>query len=466
MLATLKGALSTFIREVPLKTTRGPHIRDGMDLKRWMILVVFALGPCVLMTIWNTGLQSFVYASGNPTLMNAYLTTPYFTFAKAHLFEIIKLGLYAFLPVMVISYAVGGFWECVFASARGHEISEGFLVSGMLFALILPSTIPYWMVAVGVSLGIVIGKELFGGSGMNILNPAMLCRCFLFFAFPTKMTGDVWVGTNPTVVRESLLKMDVDGVTQTTPLGILNMSLDIKRIHVDTLACVQGFNVKDTSSIETALKRFNPKLKLRELKPNDAQSFVTTPIQQGGLGLSLDNFASAQEFIKLKYGQGILTNTNFFFGNQLGSMGETSTFACLLGAFVLIGLGVGSWRTMLSVALGAFCCALIFQFGAQFSPWFPAKFDFPAYKQLILGGLAFGLVFMATDPVSSPGLNLGKWVYGLTIGVFVIVIRLINPAFPEGVMLAVLFGNVFAPLIDHLTLKRLRRGRFARTAAG
>ncbi|MCH9614888.1 MAG: Na(+)-translocating NADH-quinone reductase subunit B [Chlamydiia bacterium] len=465
MLNTLRQALTTFMREVPLKTKKGPHIRDGMDLKRLMILVVFALVPCVLMAIWNTGLQKFVYASGDSALMNDYLTAPYFEFAfrQGHFLEILKLGLYAFLPVMIVSYAIGGFWECLFASIRGHEISEGFLVSGILFALILPPTIPYWMVAVGVSLGIVIGKEVFGGSGMNILNPAMLCRCFLFFAFPTKMTGDVWVGTNPTVVRESLLAMDVDGVTQTTPLGILNMSSDIKRIHVDTLAFVNGYSKDNQKTLEAALKKYDSTLTLSTLTPSETQAFVTAPFTQSGLGLSLDNFTTAGEFVKLKYGDAHYTNENFFFGNMLGSMGETSTFACLLGALLLIGVGIGSWRTMLAVALGAFCCALLFQYGSKFSLWFPAKFDFPAYKHLLLGGLAFGLVFMATDPVSSPGLNLGKWIYGLIIGTFVIVIRLINPAFPEGVMLAVLFGNVFAPLIDHLTLKRLRRGRLARS---
>ena len=243
-------ATDTFLYEAPINTTRAPHIRDAVDIKRWMVLVVIALIPCILMAIWNTGLQSFVYSSGDYNLMNEYLSSAtsfssYFDFAAKdnRYLTILKLGLIAFIPLVFISYAVGGIWEAIFACVRGHEISEGFLVTGILYVLILPPTIPYWMAAVGVSVGVVLSKEVFGGSGMNIVNPALACRAFLFFAFPGKMSGDVWVGTNPTVVRESLVKMNqdahttaLDGYTQATKLAQYNITHEIKRIHVDAIA--------------------------------------------------------------------------------------------------------------------------------------------------------------------------------------------------------------------------------------
>lgn len=255
-LRPLFSALDTFCFEPKIQTKKGPHIRDSIDLKRWMFIVVVALLPCTLMAIWNTGLQQFVYGSSSLKIMNEYASLPYLTFAfqKGYALTILKLGLISFVPIMILCYAVGGLWEGFFACVRGHEISEGFLVTGLLIALILPPTIPYWMVVVGVSMGIVLGKELFGGTGMNILNPALITRSFLFFTYPTKLSGNVWVGTNPTTIRTSLLKINqesinqpidsvtqasetlVDGYTQSTPLGIFNVSTDIKRIHVDAIA--------------------------------------------------------------------------------------------------------------------------------------------------------------------------------------------------------------------------------------
>lgn len=459
-LKVLITALDTFLFEANIKTHRGPHIRDALDVKRWMVMVVFALTPCALMAIWNTGVQTFVYGSGNDALIHSYFTTPYFSFVKDHVGTILWLGAKAFIPVMIISYAVGGLWEGVFAVVRGHEISEGFLVSGLLFALILPSTIPYWMVAVGVSAGIVIGKELFGGTGMNILNPALLCRCFLFFAFPTKMSGDVWVGTNPTQIAKSL--QNIDGVTQVSCLGVFNIPADIKRAQVDAIAYNMGHKVKTLPMLKQQFAQWSQNHEgiLGALTPEALKGFVTAPFAQGGLNLAPDLYSQALDFAHLKFGTPLWSNLHFFFGDMIGSMGETSTFACLLGALLLIVTGIGSWRTMVSIVIGAFLTAWCFELGSSFfgnAAWNPAKLDFPAYKHLLLGGLAFGLVFMATDPVTSPGLNSGKWIYGLVIGAFVIVIRCINPAFPEGVMLAILFGNVLAPLIDRGSLKRLRR---------
>ena len=209
----LIGAADSFLFQTAGVTKHGPHIRDAIDLKRWMILVVLALLPCVIVAIWNSGVQSFVYSSGNYELMNAYLDASlslkgYFKFASLHWIPILQGGLAAFLPLVLISYAVGGFWEGLFAAMRKHEIAEGFLVTGLLYPLILPPTIPYWMAALGISVGIVLSKELFGGTGMNILNPALTCRCFLYFAFPTAMTGEIWAGRNTEVVRSSLLKMN------------------------------------------------------------------------------------------------------------------------------------------------------------------------------------------------------------------------------------------------------------------
>lgn len=479
----LVTALDTFMYEPAINTSRGPHIRDAVDAKRWMILVVFALIPVLLVAMWNTGVQKLVYTSGSYGLMNDYLAASNsfgdymeFCLKDSRWLNILVLGGGALLPVLVISYAVGGLWEGLFACIRGHEIAEGFLVTGVLYALILPPTIPYWMVAFGVSAGVVIGKELFGGSGMNILNPAMTCRAFLFFTFPGKMTGDVWVGTNPTVVKDSLLRMNaeagtgaLDGYTQATPLGVFNVSDEIKRVHVDAIASnTVGDKVGTYEVVQRQFEQWNTSgvhnATLGQLTPDQMREFVTAPMDAGGLALGAENYQAAYDFSSLQYGIGKWTDGNFFFGNQLGCMGETSTFACLLGAIFLIWVGVGAWRTMLGLLLSAFCVASLFQIcgenlGVDSGAWNPAKYGFPAYKHLLIGGLAFGLVFMATDPVSSPGINGAKWVYGALIGAVVIIIRAVNPAYPEGMMLAVLFGNVFAPLIDHYAVRAYRRKR-------
>lgn len=460
----LVSALDTFFYEAPIVTKQGPHIRDLIDLKRWMMVVVYALVPCILMAIWNAGVQSIVYGSSNLEIVDAYIKGSYFTFAKTYFWPIVIKGLIAFIPVMLISYAVGGLWEVIFAIIRRHEVSEGFLVTGMLFALILPSTIPYWMVAVGVSAGVIIGKEIFGGTGMNILNPALVCRAFLFFAFPTKMTGPVWVGTNPTSIQESIVslnKQGADGITQASALNFFNISTDIKRVHIEALGRKTGY------VIERQLNHLMPGKTLVSLSNDELQTFVTTPHAQGGLGLSPENYDDAMRFADLQYGKGVLTNQNFFFGNRIGSMGETSILACLLGAIVLITTGIGSWRSMLGMALGAYACALLFEWGSHLigpydGAFNPAKFALPAYKHLLLGSLAFGLVFMATDPVSSPDVKGARWFYGLLCGSLVIVIRAVNPAYPEGVMLAILFGNVFAPLFDHIALNAQTKVRYAR----
>ncbi len=482
-LRPLISALDTFLYEAPIRTKKAPHIRDAVDLKRWMMVVVFALLPCIFMAIWNTGIQKFVYASADYKLMNEFLGSCHslqeywhFVMKDSRYLSILYYGAMAYFPVMVISYAVGGLCEGIFACVRGHDIAEGFLVTGMLYALILPPTIPYWMVAMGVASGVILSKELFGGTGMNIMNPALCCRAFLFFTFPGQMSGDVWVGTNPTVIRNSLIKMNqdaalspVDGYTQATSLAKYNIGFEVKRVHVDAIASHMP-NLEGSLPTQPVIqKQFEKwtslaqeKANFGELLPEQLKNFVTSSIDQGGLGLSVDNYDNAYQFASLQYEQGIQTDWNFFFGNKLGSFGETSILACILGALFLIYCRVGSWRTMLGMIFGAYFTALAFELFARFSgvdggAWNPAVFGFPAYKHLLLGGLAFGAVYMATDPVSSAALKMSRWIYGFFIGIIVIVIRAINPAYPEGVMLAILTGNVFAPLIDHYVSASYRR---------
>ncbi|MCB1212933.1 MAG: NADH:ubiquinone reductase (Na(+)-transporting) subunit B [Chlamydiia bacterium] len=485
----LISAADTFLYEAPCVTKGAPHIRDAVDLKRWMSVVILALLPCILVAIWNSGLQLVVYSSGDYKLMNEYLQASmslsgYFDFAfqEGRWMTILKEGLLTFLPVMIISYAVGGLVEGFFACIRRHEIAEGFLVTGMLYPLVLPPTIPYWMVAVGVAVGVILSKELFGGTGMNIMNPALCCRAFLFFTFPGRMSGFVWAGRNPVKVRESLVKMNqeagtssIDAYSQATALSKFNISHDVKRVHIDAIASNNlGRDVGTIDVIEKQLGHWNAahqqSVEVGKMTAPQLQEFVTSPILEGGLGLSSGSYEDAAHFASLRYGLGSDHDGSFFFGNMLGSMGEVSTFAVLIGALILILTRVGSWRTMLAVTLGAFGTALLFQLGArQFGidggAWNPAQFDFPAYKHLILGGLAFGIVYMATDPVSSPAMNSAKWVYGLFVGIVAIIIRVINPAYPEGVMLAILMGNVFAPLFDHYAAQLYRNRRRGRVTA-
>ena len=481
----LISALDAFCYEAPINTKHAPFIRDSIDLKRWMFVVVFALFPAIFMAIWNTGLQKMVYGSGSYALLKEYLTASesfsgYFNFVLKdhHYLTILKYGAGAFLPVMIISYLVGGLTEGVVACLRGHEIAEGFLVTGMLYPLILPPTIPYWMVALGIIFGVIIGKELFGGTGMNILNPALTARAFLFFTFPGKMTGDVWVGTNPTQISTSLKEINqsslahqVDGFSQATPLGTLNAATyEIKRIHVDAIASnALGDKIPTYNVLETHLQKWNASTnhtaQLGNLSLDEMQNFVTSH-SQGGLGLSPENFSTASQLADTTYGIGHFSDGNLFFGNMLGSMGETSTLACIIGALILIYTGIASWRTMVSFGIFAFLFAYIFEFsshlGEEQGAWNAARYAIPAYRHLLMGGLAFGLVYMATDPVSSPSLNKSKWIYGAIIGTVTILIRLINPAYPEGVMLAILFGNVFAPLIDYHVVRNFRRRVSAR----
>lgn len=374
----LYEALDTFAY-TPGEVTKGAsHVRDGIDLKRMMSVVVVALLPCVFMACYNTGLQAFRALDGSvPGGWRADIMTTLGLGFNAHsLVECFVYGALFFLPVYIVCMAAGGTAELMFSIVRKHEINEGFLVTGLLFPLSLPPTIPLWQVAVGIIFGVVFGKEVFGGTGKNFLNPALTARAFLFFAYPAEISGDsVWTA--------------VDGFSGATPLGALAAE-----------------------------------------------------------GMSAISHLSWQDA---------------FLGTIQGSMGETSTLACLLGAVVLVSTGIGSLRIMAGMALGGLALSsLLFAVGSSTNPMFSVS---PAWH-FVIGGFAFGMVFMATDPVSASMTSKGKWIYGFLIGVMSILVRSLNPAFPEGVMLSILFGNTFAPLIDYYVVKANIKRRAARTALG
>jgi Na+-transporting NADH:ubiquinone oxidoreductase subunit B len=346
-------AFETFLFVPDKVTFKGSHIRDSLDMKRTMIVVVLAVMPAMLFGMWNIGFHHFKSLGETVGFWDQF----FYGFLKV-------------LPLIVVSYVVGLGIEFAFAQARGHEVNEGYLVSGILIPLIVPPDIPLWMLALSVVFAVIIGKEVFGGTGMNILNPALTSRAFLFFAYPQDMSGDkVWISNM------------ADGYSGATPLG-------------DAL---------------------------------------------------VGNFGN------------LPTAADMFYGIIPGSVGETSTLAILLGGVILVATGIGSWRIMLSVFAGGFLMGSIFNLFAV-----NEYMELPAYYHFIMGGFAFGAIFMATDPVSASQTNKGKYIYGLLIGMIAVLIRVVNPAYPEGMMLAILFMNVFAPLVDHYIVesnikKRLKR---------
>jgi len=374
----LYEALDTFLFASSRVTERAPHVRDAVDMKRIMVTVLISLIPCVVMAMWNTGFQAnSALASMGISIPEGWRGAVMASIGcdpASHLSNLVHGSLY-FLPIYLVTMIVGGIWELVFNLIRGHEMSEAFLVTGLLFPLTLPPTIPLWQVAGGISFGIIFGKEVFGGVGRNFMNPALVSRAFIYFAYPAQISGDrVWTA--------------VDGFTQATPLG--------------TLAAAEP--------------------------------------------------GKALEALNITWSQA-------FFGTIPGSLGETSTLACLLGAAMLLITRIASWRIMTSMLLGGLGISLFFWLtGSSTNPLFAV----PPHWHLVLGGFAFGLVFMATDPVSAANTVTGQWVYGGFIGVLAIAIRVANPAFPEGVMLAILLGNVLAPLIDHFVVQANIKRRMLR----
>jgi Na+-transporting NADH:ubiquinone oxidoreductase subunit B len=360
-------AFETFLYVPNRVTLNGSHIRDANDLKRTMALVVLAMIPALLFGIWNVGYQHFLSTAAE----------------TGDIWQNFWFGFIRVFPIIVVSYVVGLGTEFVFAQIRGHEVNEGFLVSGMLIPLVMPPDVPLWMVAVATVFAVIFGKEVFGGTGMNILNPALTARAFLFFAYPKNMSGDqVWIAGQG------------DAISGATPLG-------------------------------------------------DALASTTTP----GSPLTLPD------------------TMDMFYGFMPGSVGETSTLAILLGAVILVFTGMASWRIMLSVFAGGLLMGYIFNWvGAN------AYMDISPWDHMVMGGFAFGAVFMATDPVTATQSTKGKYIYGFLIGFFAILVRVYNPAYPEGMMLAILLMNVFAPLIDHYVIqanvkKRKKRWAAAQVAA-
>lgn len=362
----------------PASVTRATsHVRDGIDLKRMMITVWLCAFPAMFFGMYNVGLQAntVLAATGATGIDNwhAALASMFAGNNPDSIWDNLVLGAAYFLPLYAVVFIVGGFWEVLFAMVRGHEVNEGFFVTSILFALICPPDIPLWQAALGISFGVVIGKEVFGGTGKNFLNPALTGRAFLFFAYAGDISGDaVWVA--------------VDGYSGATALSI---------------ASSEGINAL----------------------------------------------------------QGQLTWFDAFIGKMAGSVGETSTLAIFLGGAVLLAMGIASWRIVAGVMLGMVATTLLFNaIGSDTN----AMFAVPWYWHLVLGGFAFGMIFMATDPVSAAMTNTGKWWFGALIGFMVIIIRVVNPAFPEGMMLAILFANMCAPLIDHFVVQANIKRRLAR----
>ncbi len=365
----------TFLYTPGEVTQADAHVRDGMDLKRMMITVVLSLQPCILFALYNTGLQASLAYQNIGAIgtgdWHVYLAQALgLSFLPSDIISCFAIGAIYFVPVQLVTIAAGGLCEAIFAVIRKHEINEGFLVTSTLFPLTMPPLIPLWQVALGIIFGVVIGKEIFGGVGMNFLNPALTGRAFLYFAYPAQISGDaVWIA--------------VDGYSQATPLA-----------------------------------------------------------------------AYADTHIQMDY-----TWWESFIGLIPGSMGETSTLCCLLGAGILILTRVGSWQIMAGVTIGMIVSALFFNWiGSTTNPLLNVS---PAWH-LVIGGFAFGTVFMATDPVSAAMTRQGKWFYGILIGVMTVLIRVTNPAYPEGIMLAILFANVFAPIIDRVFINRNIQRRLAR----
>ncbi len=382
-LGALYEMVDTFLYTPSSVTPGAPHARDAIDIKRVMVFVVLAVLPAAIMGMYNVGHQANL-ALGQLGLAaaggwrGAVLAAFGLGIDPGNAWDCFWHGALYFLPIYIITMMAGGLWETLFAAARNHEINEGFLVTSMLYGLTLPATIPLWQVALGISFGVVIGKEVFGGTGKNFLNPALTGRAFLYFAYPAQISGDaVWV--------------PVDGFTGATAL---------------------------------------------------AQA------AQGGL----DAVTASG-----------LSWTDAFLGNMAGSIGETSVLACLVGAAFLVYTRIASWRIMLSVLLGMVATVTLFNLVGRGGghPYL----DMPWYWHAVLGGYAFGLVFMATDPVSASMTRAGQWVYGVVIGLAVAVIRVLNPAYPEGMMLAILLGNLTAPLIDHGVVKLNVRRRARRNGA-
>jgi Na+-transporting NADH:ubiquinone oxidoreductase subunit B len=364
-------AIDTFLF-APNTTTlpKGAQVRDAIDLKRLMMTVIISMVPCLLFGMWNVGHQHFMAIGQAATVGEKFW-----------------IGIVQVVPIIIVSYGVGLGIEFLFSILRKHPVNEGFLVTGMLIPLVMPPDVPLWQVAIATAFAVVIGKEAFGGTGMNVVNVALTARAFIYFAYPTDMSGEVW-----TYIGEGT---KVAGYSGATPLAIA---------------------AESTGNVVADLGKFGA-----------------------------------------SWFEGIYSLPNLFLGVMPGSIGETSTLMCLIGAAILIITGAGSWKIIFSVFAGAYGMALFLN-AVGTTPFT----QMPAHYHLVLGGLAFGAVFMATDPVTAAHTETGKWFYGILIGIFTVLIRVFNPAYPEGIMLAILLMNVFAPLIDYFVVNANKKRRLKR----
>ncbi len=411
----LYEAQDTFLYSPDEVTGGSTHVRDALDTKRMMSIVIVALIPCIFMSMYNTGYQSakiieqaYVVSDGLVDesltgwrywvmdLISVDYTRPGDFYENFTSFDLIRIlhhlihGALYFLPMYLVTMIVGGHCELIFSVIRKHEINEGFLVTGMLFPLTLPPDTPLWQVAIGIAFGVVVGKEIFGGTGTNFLNPALTARAFLYFSYAPQMSGDkVWT--------------PVDGFSGATALGAIAAA-----------------------------------------EPGDTVSNVVQ---------NLNGTANGVEVVA-----GEMTWWDAFYGNIHGSIGETSTLCCLIGAVILIATRVGSWQIMAGLVLGMTALSSLF----CVLPTEATVYNITPWWHLVLGGFAFGTVFMATDPVSAAMTDKGKWIYGILIGLVTVMVRSMNIGFAEGIMLAILFGNTFAPLIDYFVVQANIKRRLAR----
>lgn len=418
-LHTLWDGMDTFLFAPASVTKLGTHIKDGMDLKRTMVHVVIAMQLAFIAGMINIGHQHYVALGMYPGLVDGILYK-------------LAFGFLQYLPPLIVVHVVGLGIEFFFATKKGHAIEEGFLVSGFLIPLIMPPAVPLWIIAVATAFAVIIAKEAFGGTGMNILNVALVARVFVFFAYPATISGDeVWVAHE---------------------YNLLHQLVGLKAHTVNYFAAIGA----DFSTFFTEAGKFIP-----NASPLIDGWSGATPLALAAKGGWAEVQNAAYTINGEVYNQ--YSIGNLIFGNIAGSVGEMNKLAVLFGVLVLVGSGIGSWRIMLSLVLGAAFASILLNLAALALPEVTNPFiTVPWYYQFIMGSLLFAMAFMATDPVTASATNTGKWIYGFLIGVFGIIIRVTNPAYPEGWMLAILLINVFAPLFDHMVIQSNIKRRLSR----
>jgi len=459
----------SFFFSDPKLPKSAPFVHDPIDIKRIMTLVVLATLPAAFFGILSNGMFSALYDEVNLPLLCEYkiaccCAKNYFSFLFSHFTDFFIRGCKIFLPSLFLIYFTGSIIEIFFASLHRKTVSEGFFVTGILFALILPPTLPYWMIIFGVAVGLILGKELFGGTGMNIFNPALVCRCILYFSFSCYMSGNIWVGNNQFNVQKNVVAYNnelkttsANAISTASALNVAELPNSITRLQIDGMGLIYTYDVGLREVLIERLKKFNPSLSIDNISTTQIIDFVTKELQ-----LPQEHLESAAEFSRLIYDIAPYNYSSLYFGNMIGSFGETSKFAINIGLLFLLFTGIVSLRIFVPIIVSALVVAYLFYFYSYSGIDTPAHYMVNPIKQLLLGGLMFGATFMATDPVSAPTTKTAQILYGCLIGALTIIIRLVNPAFPEGVMLAILFANTFAPLFDRIVLRFRKQKLHAR----